>query len=145
TNPPSFDTPYPVHQGPVTGTYPPPMAGVQPPDKNRVITLVFPEQNKEECEKIAALMAKAAYKQEILNLADKVNDPTNEYGVVMTPLAVGVPITPGPEIDINTNGMTIYSAVSHTHHTGKLSVFSYSDFYALLQLYRNNRLSHSTF
>lgn len=117
---------------------------------NPVITKPRVIANQAQCKKIKNALDINNFRQEVVNLAGMVNDPVNENGAGLDRFGNAVPFPPGPEIQVPVpistpmfpNG---YVVVSHTHNVGKLSVFSFSDFEAIVKLLVLDKINTDTF
>ncbi|KAF2519709.1 hypothetical protein E0W68_00285 [Flavobacterium salilacus subsp. salilacus] len=160
TNMPIFNTPYPISQEPITnmpgpGGYNGGTGNSGSPynpiyTKPRVeIAIAHPR----ECKKIKDALDSNNFRQEVVDLAGKVNDPVNEYGAGLDRFGNVIPFPPGPEIQVPIpfgtpsfpNG---YIVVSHTHNNsiaGTLSVFSIYDLRNIAQFLFDNHINDGTF
>lgn len=150
TYPPIFNTPYPISQEPVSNM-PGPGGGSSGSPYNPIYTK--PEViivNRRECKKIKEALDSNNFRQEVVNLAGLVNDPVNENGMALYSNGTAITFTPAPELQVPLIGPTPmftpkYTVISHTHNTGKLSVFSYADLEAIARLLAEDNIDTGTF
>lgn len=101
--------------------------------------------SKKECEKIEDALSAGNYMENVTALASLINDPY-EFGSGLDSNGNVTLFQTGPDIIIIPPPVgTTYTVVSHTHDSGKLSIFSFSDLEAIAKLLKNEQIDTSTF